>query len=340
MTADGAQADGPSSGAGLSADGRYAAFWSKAPNMGADYFHALLLRDLRTGELGTVQFGAGYYGGTVALSADGRHLGYSAGSRYPNPYVLDRATGTTQRLKPTDPPGGSEISRIVTLSADGGHAAYTATNRHPSSPVALYVRDLAAGTDVLVNPPDAQGSYDRTTGGSLTADGEMVLYGVVKRDGGPSPVYTRDTKTGTVERVEVAPDGSPADASSSPVQLSANGRYAVFNSAATNLVADAPSGSNAYVRDLRTGETRRTGEAGAAARALSGDGKKVLLREADGLRLLDLRNGKRTPVGPAEAQAGTGSVDGRGRSAVFSTPDATLVPDDTNAESDVFLRRK
>ncbi|MER7652070.1 MULTISPECIES: hypothetical protein [Streptomyces] len=48
-TSDGAQADGLSDGASISADGRYVAFWSAAPNLGADGYRALLVKDLMSG---------------------------------------------------------------------------------------------------------------------------------------------------------------------------------------------------------------------------------------------------------------------------------------------------
>ncbi|MGW8376573.1 hypothetical protein [Streptomyces sp. ODS28] len=339
LTADGAQADGDSGGAALSADGRTTAFWSHAPNMGGDYFNALLVKDLRTGALTRVPGTRG--AGGIALSADGNLVGYSSGSRYPNPYVYDRTTGTTIHLVPTNPPGGSEFSGLDDISADGRYASYTATDRHPSSPRVLYVRELSTGTDTMVTPPDATDRYTYTSGGSLSGNGRKVLFKVTRKDDpAPSHAYVRDLGDGSVRQLDVKPDGTPSADGAVPVQLSADGRHAAFTSSATDLV---PGGTGAeqhsYVRDLRTGTTRLVGEAGDTALALSPDGRKLLVRRGSGLHLIDARNGRSRYVAPAGSTATDGALDRHGKAAVFASSAADLVPDDTNNAQDVFLRR-
>ena len=51
------------------------------------------------------------------------------------------------------------------------------------------------------------------------------------------------------EFADVSTGGTLADAASTPVSISADGRYVLFTSAATNLVAGPPSGTQGYLRD-------------------------------------------------------------------------------------------
>jgi hypothetical protein len=59
-------------------------------------------------------------------------------------------------------------------------------------------------------------------------------------------------------RVDVAPDGTPADRQSQAPVMSTDGRFVAFLSEATNLVPGDPNvGNHPYVRDLQTGVTTR-----------------------------------------------------------------------------------
>ncbi|MEV7601996.1 hypothetical protein AB0O91_31980 [Kitasatospora sp. NPDC089797] len=86
------------------------------------------------------------------------------------------------------------------------------------------------------------------------------------------------------ERVSVGLGGAQPDGASQAEGLSADGRYAVFTSSATNLVPGDTNGkSDVFVRDLRTGSTERvdTGPNGvqadgdALSAAISGNGRYV-----------------------------------------------------------------
>lgn len=338
---DGTQADGASGPAAVSADGRYVVFWSAAPNLGAGYFPALLVKDTVTRKLTQVPRPQGYGGGPLAISADGRYVAFSTGTRYPLPYVHDRRTGTTEQVRPKDPPIGGEISDVAGLSADGRHLAYTITNRHGNAPVLLYVRDLDSGTDELLTPAGPSG-YPLADGGSLSRDGRVAAYGIRQRGGsGPDTgdVFVRDRDTGEVGQADITHDGSPADGPARLAQLSADGRYAAFTSTATNVVrGGTAAGSHAYVRDLRAGRTWRVAGDGAVAKAVSGDGRWVLVAEGGRLVLVHARSGQRRDVGPGD-RAGGGAVDGGGRAVAFASDAADLVPGDTNAAYDVFVRR-
>ncbi|MET9296172.1 hypothetical protein [Streptomyces sp. NPDC003077] len=336
--ADGAQLDGTSRSATLSADGRYAAFWIKEPD---GYFHQLMLKDLVTGALTRVPGGVSYGTHATALSADGRYLGFGAGTYRDRPRLYDRVTGEVREVWPQQGAGGFEYGSVTSLSADGRYAAMVLWNRNGNSPDAVFVRDLVTGADERISPSDMPGRTPYATGGGMSTDGRYVAFGVVQRTQDvpdPADVFVRDRATGEVRQIDVTHDGAPADGPSRPVAMSAGGRYVFFHSSAGNLLPEPATGEWGYVRDLRTGGTERVGAEGDRIAAVSGDGRRVLLARGGGLRLLDRNSGAETVVA-AEGTAVPGAFGARGRAVLFSSAAADLVPGDTNGVSDVFAYR-
>ncbi|MFG1667317.1 TolB family protein [Streptomyces sp. Y7] len=118
---------------------------------------------------------------------------------------------------------------------------------------------------------------------AFTADASNLVAGDTND---VSDVFVRDLRTGAVERVSVASDGSQADQRSTVQGISADGRYVLFRSNARNLVhwdtppADAGA-DDIYLHDRRTGTTKRIsvafdgGSAYAAGAALSSDARHI-----------------------------------------------------------------
>ncbi|KAA6212448.1 hypothetical protein CP973_23935 [Streptomyces albofaciens JCM 4342] len=331
-TSDGGQADGLSDGASISADGRYVAFWSAAPNLGADHYRALLLKDLASGQVTRVPGAKSYGGSHTAISDDGRYVGYGSGTRYASAYVHDRVTGRSTQVS------SAELSSVDSLGADGRYAAVTIGSRNPDRPARLLVRDLTDGTDERIDPQQTPTGHPSVSNGSLSGDGRLLAFATGPR-GGAYDIFVKDRIDGTVRQVDVPLDGVQDDKRSRLAQISRDGRHVLFDSESGNLVPGTTApGRHAYLRDLRTGTTVRLAPAGASAVAVSGDGRKVLLSEEDRLTLLDVRTGRRTAVGPA-ARAVPGSVTRGGEAVAFTSEAADLVPGDTNAAADVFVRR-
>jgi len=154
---------------------------------------------------------------------------------------------------------------------------------------------------------------------SISADGRFVAFrsgatNLVPDDTNGPPgafegldIFVHDRETGTTERVSVASDGTQANDRSDVPFLSADGRFVVFCSQASNLVPDDTNGvDDVFVHDRETGDTTRVSVGGAG-------------EEGDG------------PSFP-------GNLTADGRFIVFSSLASTLTPGDTNGALDVFVR--
>jgi Tol biopolymer transport system component len=156
------------------------------------------------------------------------------------------------------------------ISADGGRVAF-ATLAHDLGPtdtnnaLDVYVRDLQAGTTTLVSV-NAQGNNGGNSGSfepKFSADGRFVLFVSGASNLGPTDtnghldVYVRDLVANTTTLVSANTEGNNGgNLDSGEAKISANGRFAVFVSSASDLVGLPTSGyGDVYVRDLVTGTT-------------------------------------------------------------------------------------
>jgi hypothetical protein len=166
----------------------------------------------------------------------------------------------------------------VTTSVDGRYVAFASTAEltpdvRPGGYLEVFVRDTCAGVMSNCSPTTILASIGipgsvRPSGGewpSITADGRYVTFDGADLD--PTEtieqanVYLRDTCTNALDpctpstlRVSVADDGSEANAMSHSAKLTPDGRYLVFDSDASNLVAGDTNGvTDAFVRDTCLG---------------------------------------------------------------------------------------
>lgn len=217
-------------------------------------------------------------------------------------------------------------------------------------------------------------------GGALSADGRFVAF--TSRSGltpaganGALQLYVRDRTQGRTILASSAPNGQLAngdvvdDAFDRPYALSGDGRYVVFASSATNLVAGDANGAarDVFRKDLTTGGVilvSRSGS-GAAANAgvggdpdVSADGTRVAFTTGDATNLFagdpgtgsdvvvrDIEAGTTTLVNAAPDQAAVGpatrpsiSADGRFVAFEAAASASTLVAGDLNAATDVMVR--
>ncbi|MFI7342046.1 hypothetical protein ACIBUY_29400 [Streptomyces sp. NPDC050085] len=379
VAADGTQADGESTGASVSGDGRFVVFSSAAANLVPGDTNAdtdVFLRDLRRG---TVQrIGEGGHG--ASISANGRYVTYrgQTGSAeghdfYSGYFLYDRRTGRTEvvSLSDDDRPVSGGYGTGAVMSSDGRYVVFDSPlsengDSSERTSFGMYLRDREKGTTRLMSPTVFESGYWTLGAATISADGSRIAFsaGQVK-PGFEGRVYVYDRRAGKAEVFAKNYAGQPYTQTSVPT-FSADGRYAAFTSSAPDLVPDDTNGTyDAFVRDLRTGATRRVSvsanggqSAGSWSGAqISGDGRYVAFSSSatdlvagdtrhGPLFLRDLRTGvtERLSVGAGGAESddqamGIAALSRDASTAVFGSWATNLVPGDTNGVPDVFVRR-
>ena len=340
---DGGEANAASDFPVVSGDGSTVAFGSNANNIVNRDFnnaHDVFARDLGTGVNtrvsvagdGTAANGASY---GATLSNDGRFVSfYSTASnlvagdtnRVADVFVHDRQDGSTTRVSvATDGTEGNGASQNPAVSGDGRWVTFstTATNLGPGaagtkSRVLLHDRETGATTEVSVRPDGTSGTDDSTLP-KISADGRYVSFISYDRLIVPSPrfigvnAYVRDVQSGTTVRVNATTLSSLGYAipkAGTPVTVSPDGRYATLLTDSAMVPEDTNRVADAYRIELATGAVTRI-----SVGADGGQGDK-----ASGLVI-------------------TGApLSADGRYVAFDSEATNLVPDDTNAARDIFVR--
>lgn len=277
VAAGGGDPDGASTAPSLSADGRFVSFTSEASNLVA---------------------------GDVNGVADA--------------FRRDLRTGVTRRVSVQIPgvPGSRQV-RASSISADGRRVCFEVL---VGQRLDVFVRDLAAGTTTRVS---VAGNGRRADGSSasptISADGRFVAFlssatNLVPGDGnGVADVFRRDLLLHRTVLVSTDRGGGPADASVLPgaPALSTHGKFVVFHSEATDLVAGDTNGEpDVFRHNLGTGVTVRVSVT-SQEEQVQGFGSFHTVRMG---------------------------ISGGGRYVVFSSDASGLTTDDRNGQPDVFVR--
>lgn len=364
---DGNQADGDSYEPSISRNGRFVAFSSTAANLvpgDTNGSRDLFVRDLRAGTLQRIELEQGALPG-ASFSASGRRLAYVSGSHV---FVRDLRTGETEQVD-TGLGDGFEGGTAfqVSLSGNGRHAVF-AVRRPTGVPAAegsrVYLRDLEAGTTELVSQANTAAETYYAGDPVVSDDGARVAYTYTRQiPKGPmvGHVFLLDRPTGGRQVVDVSTDGSTPDRVVADPSLTADGERVMFSVYGGPLPVTWDGKSlNAYVRDVGEGTTRSIpvsgSQGGSGAAWMSADGRHAVYRGAVAdpdspggsvwsVQVQDLETGEvriasTAPDGsPAYADNGPAALAGDGRTVVFHSQEAGLVPDDTNGVADVFLSR-
>jgi Ca2+-binding RTX toxin-like protein len=163
----------------------------------------------------------------------------------------DMLTGTMVRLSVA--PYGAQAngsSTNASLSADGRYLVFTSTADNLvagdlNGVADVFRKDLETGEIVRVSTSTAgfQGN-DGSMNGSISADGRYVVFSsyasnLVQGDTNAAvDIFRKDLVTGEVIRLSAAADGTQSNNISFNASISPDGRYVVFESMASNLVAD------------------------------------------------------------------------------------------------------
>lgn len=351
ISSAGVEADGESWWPSISRDGRFVAFRSLASNLlgpGVDTNGKgdIFVRNLDKG--GTVRVSVSSSGAQSnghskrpSISADGRYVAFQSmawnlvpgdTNQREDIFVHDLWTETTTRVSVTSAGAQSNhYSFLPDISEDGRFVAFGS-----------WATNLVPGD---------------TNGDAVIEQG--------------SDVFVHDRKSKTTTRVSLTNTGGQAwgGASGGP-SISADGRYVVFLSSATNLLGpggDTNSASDVFVRDLQAATTKRVsvGSGGTQANdhsfndpdAISADGRYVVFQsDADNLAgagadtngetdvfVHDHLTGNttkvsRSPGGEANGWSDFANISADGRTIVYASLADNILGagGDTNGVFDVF----
>lgn len=333
-------ANGDSSSASISADGRFIAFSSDASNLvpgDTNNARDIFVRDMLLGKTTRVsvsstgiQGNKGSSGGSI--SADGRYIAFSSSS---NTLV----SGDTNGMKD------------------------------------VFVHDQQTGVTTLISVSSlgVEGNRDSDFG-VISADGRYVVFysiasNLVDDDtNGIEDIFVHDFITGETTRVSVSSDGTQANSNSIGHSINSDGRFVAFDSNATNLVSGDDNGiRDVFVHDRQTGETTMVSRPYQPYNgvpligrdnyfgSINADGRYVTfnsnvpniidgyIRPEREIFLHDRLTSETTLVSTSsegiqsnlDCFASKISVDGL--KVAFSSDATNLVPDDTNDRMDVFI---
>lgn len=341
VSTSGMQAHGASMSAAVSADSRFVAFASDAPDLvpndtnGRDVF----VRDrlLATTELVSVSSGGAQANRAAlfpAISGDGRYVVFQSDADNlvagdtndaADIFAHDRVTDITTRVSVASDGGqATSDSETPSISADGRYVTFTSLasdviEEDTNEDRDVFVHDRDTGVTELVSVA-SDGTQGNVASGGLGAgparvgsDGRYVVFGsfadnLVPDDAEPfDDVFVRDRLLGTTECASLSSAGGVGNGHSTYPSISDDGRYVVFYSEADNLAPeDHNEVSDVFVRDREAGTT---------------------------VRLSDVPGGGGQGNGPSRFPA----ISGDGSLLAFQSDAANLVPLDDNGAADIFL---
>ena len=212
---------------------------------------------------------------------------------------------------------------------------------------------IGGTTRISLSSAHRQGNRPSYTAG-ISANGRYVAFtslgtNLVPGDtNGRQDAFVYDRRSGQNERVSVSSSGTQArpgrdpNGGSAALGISADGRYVLFRSDASNLVrGDTDGKSDAFIHDRVTGQTRRIPPVGVGVTdgALSADGRYAVLGAAGKVFRYDLRNRRLLELTKsANGWSDEPSLSADGRYVAFTSIASNLVHADTNQLPDVFVR--
>lgn len=305
------EANGSSNEPIITSNGRYVVFTSLASNLvGNDTndSYDIFRKDIKTGKLlrvstNTNGLESNSHSTSPTISRNGRYVVfYSLADNLvaddtngmPDIFRKDLKTGEVLRVS-TDAQGleGNGDSYQPTITPNGRYVVFysyasnlVADNNKTSD---IFRKDLKTGKIWRVST-DTQGfeGNDDSYEPSITPNGRYVVFrslasNLVADDANDArDIFRKDIKTGKVQRVSTDANGLEGNGDSYSPTITPNGRYVVFRSLASNLVAGDNNGmSDIFRKDLKSGKVWRVST---DAQGLEGN--------ADSYRPVITRNGR------------------------------------------------
>ena len=273
-----ARSNGNSGEASISSDGRYISFSSHATNLiaaDAENGKDIYWRDMVTGEL-AVLTAAGYSGEAInsTISGDGRFVTFESpmsnlggiSNSINNIFQTDLYNNTMQRLTNfASDPGLLEPS----VSSDGKFVVFqtAAVIMSDAGPDALgksdvFMLDVQAGQYKLISKNTSGGFANGDSyGGMITPDGRYVVYSSAANDMAANDtqgedVFVWDSTLNETRLLSRDETGAQSNGDSKAPSISADGKYVVFYSTATDLnAADTSPNTDVYRVSLNKAPT-------------------------------------------------------------------------------------
>jgi hypothetical protein len=334
-----------------------------------------------------------------SISADGRYVAFSseatnlvAGDNPANTehvYVHDMLQGFTTRISFSAGDDSGSNSYNTDISYDGRYVVFQSAASDLIDPdndvwswTQVYLYDRQTGTTRQVSQSSEGIAGNRASfSAKISGDGRWVAFqseanNLVADDLPANPgrgddIFLRDMQTGEIKRISVNADGVAANRVSEMQDISADGRFVLFTSEATNLTSDGTilaefgARDNLYIYDHESGITQAVGipavvvpgtepySVRVGAASISDDGQYISFTSADRLaslnqpapadfsiynRYLYLHN-RITGVTKQIAGLGSGAVSlsADGRYLAFSHGASNLTANDSNNRGDVFI---
>ncbi|MEG4338062.1 DUF4347 domain-containing protein, partial [Microcoleus sp. D3_18_C2] len=339
LSLDSAAAEGNSSSLNprISADGRYVVFESNASNLvtgDTNSRNDIFLRDTLTNI-------------TTRLSLDSA-----------------AAQGNSDSTNPSISPDG----RYVVFRSFASNLVTGDTNNNGD----IFLRDTQTNITTRLSLDSAAAQGNNGSGNpSISADGRYVVFGsnasnlVTGDTNSRNDIFLRDTQTNTTTRLSLDSAAAQGNGDSTNPSISPDGRYVVFQSFASNLVAgDTNFTNDIFLRDTQTNITTRLsldsaaaeGNGGSDQPSISPDGRYVVFysfasnlvtgdtnsRADIFLRDTQTNITTRLSLDSAAAEGNSNSfnpsISADGRYVVFESDASNLVTGDTNSSRDIFLR--
>ncbi len=314
----------------------------------------------------------------IAFRSDASNLVDGDSNGEQDVFIHDRVSGETQRVSEgTNGRQGNLRSFDPDVSSGGQLVAFTsyADNMAPKGDINnasdVFVHEVRSGRTYRVSVnSNLNAGNGNSFGPAMSGNGRYISYtsestNLVSGDHNhAADIFVYDRNARKTVRVTVASDGTEANATSAASIISNDGRYVVFTSDATNLVPGDTNGSkDVFVHDLTNKTTIRAsegflgqGNGRSYGAGMSGDGRYIAFASAATNLILGDTNGfedvyyydqqdgslDRISVADDGSESDGLSFDPEvsddGLSVSFISEGTNLVPDDTNAVSDVFVR--
>jgi probable HAF family extracellular repeat protein len=337
VSSSGVQGNGDSLNARICGNGRFVVFASDATNLVAGDTSArrdIFIHDrtARTTTRLSVSSGGAQANGNSDLpqiSPDGRYIVFQSDATNLVPgdtnsatdiFLRDRLSSTTIRVSvnsvgqqatgPSFQPHLSDNGLSIVFASDAANLVPGDNNFSTD----IFLRNRQTNQTVIVSAGSGEaqiGNGDSTTP-RISGNGRYITYTseatnlVFGDSNGVADVFVRDRFNATTMRISMAPN--QANAESAAVAISANGRFVLYQSTASNLVKDDTNG----VRDV-----------------FLHDGWTFLTRRVS-LGVMGVQ---------ANAACSGSAISADGRFVLFNSNAGNLVPFDSNGKSDVFLGR-